>query len=216
MLIKTIIQKVYSIIFGLSNNISNYIIHVGDSPPCRDNSEPPRWGTKEVWRHPKLSEFKPPKKLPKVDLGSGDKNIEDWIHVDISKEFKPEVVCDLNFGLPFRSNSIGQIRAFSVLEHLNDIVNIMNEIWRVCADGAIISIYVPHCRSIMASADPTHRNLFNEESFQYFCRNGNHYWIHESYGIKCCFDLIEETIHHNYRYGNIMVRLRAVKKMDEN
>ena len=206
--IKKIIKRV---LYRISKH--KQVIHIGDSPPCRENSHPPKWGTTEIWCHPKLSEFKPPKNLFKVDLGSGDRKIEDWIHLDISEVFKPEIVSDLNSGLPFRSNSIGELRAFSVLEHLNDTISFMNEIWRICADGAIISIYVPHCRSTMGSADPTHKKLFNEESFQYFCRNGRHYRLHESYGIKCCFDMIQENIYHHYRHGNIKVTLRAIKNM---
>lgn len=207
MFIKSRLKKLYrKISFRL-----NTIEHKGEFPPSRQNVRPPKWGKREIWRHPKLSEFNPPKNFSKVELGAGDKKLEGWINVDISDEFKPEIVCDINSGLPFKNDSIGEVRAFSVLEHLDETIDCLNEIWRVCADGAILCIYVPHCRSTMGVADPTHKKLFNEESFQYFCRNGNHYRLHESYEIKCCFDLIEETIYHHYRSGHIKVRLRAIK-----
>lgn len=58
--------------------------------------------------------------------------------------------------------------AFDVIEHLGDIVRVMEEIHRVCEDGACVRITVPHFSCNNAFTDPTHRHYFSYFSFNYF------------------------------------------------
>jgi SAM-dependent methyltransferase len=148
----------------------------------------------------------------KINLGSGDKKYQEFINFDISKEFHPDICGDVN-ALPIADSVISEVLAKHILEHIPDIIRGMNEIWRICKDGAIINIEVPHQSSPMAFADPTHKRIFNEESFKYFCSNGEHYWIHKSYGIYCDFTLISQNVEPDRSGHNIMgVKLRANKK----
>lgn len=147
----------------------------------------------------------------KLNLGGGREKLEGFINIDISTQFTPDILHDLEKGIPFGDSSVDMIRAHHFLEHIPDTIAIMNEIWRVCKDGAMVEITVPHQDSLMAFADPTHKRIFNEESFGYFCSNGEHYWIHESYGILCDFTLIDQTVKIHRRYGEITVKLRANK-----
>ena len=84
----------------------------------------------------------------------------------------------------------------------------------MCKHDAIVRITVPHEKSLMAHADPTHKKVFNEESFKYFCLNGEHYWIHKLYGIRCKFILLDQEICTEKRFGYIKVTLKAVKNDD--
>jgi len=150
----------------------------------------------------------------KLNLGGGDKKYSGFLNVDISPEYEPDVLCDLRKGIPIPDNSVEEIIASHIIEHLPDTKDIMNEIWRVCKNNAIISIIVPHERSLMAHADPTHKRVFNEESFKYFCLNGEHYWIHKSYGIKCKFILLDQEVCTERRFGYLKVTLKTVKNND--
>jgi len=148
---------------------------------------------------------------PLVNLGSGWKKREGWINIDLSPVHRPELICDISKGLPFADDSVDALLAEHLLEHLPDTVFVMNEIWRVCKDGALVEIEVPHQDSLMAFADPTHKRYFNEETFEYFCVNGEHYHSHESYGIHCRFELLEERVYRHRRFGNVRVKLGVLK-----
>lgn len=150
--------------------------------------------------------------MVKIELGSARSHPIGFTTIDISPEFKPDIVCDLENGIPFDDNSVEEVRATHFLEHISDTIFMMNEIWRVCENGAIVNIIVPHQDSLMAFADPTHKRVFNEESFKYFCSNGEHYWSHISYGIKCNFILEKLNVNTDRRYGIVDVKLRAIKE----
>lgn len=149
--------------------------------------------------------------MTKLNLGSGNSRCDGFLNLDISEEFSPDIVCDLSQGIPLKDNSVDEIKANHIIEHLSDTIFIMNEIYRVCKHDAIVNIEVPHQNSKMAFADPTHKKIFNEESFKYFCSNGEHYWIHKSYGINCNFELISQKISKHKRYGYVRVKLRCIK-----
>lgn len=150
--------------------------------------------------------------MTKLNLGSGNDYKKGWVNIDISEEFSPDIVCDLSTGIPYGDSSVDEIYAHHFLEHIADTIFMMNEMWRVCKNGAKVHIEVPHQDSLMAFADPTHKRIFNEESFKYFCSNGEHYWIHKSYGIKCNFELLHQTVVKDKRHGHIKVLLKTIKK----
>jgi predicted SAM-dependent methyltransferase len=149
--------------------------------------------------------------MVKFNLGCGYSKYEGFINIDISDVSSPDIICDLEKGLPFKDDCADEIVANHVIEHLTDTIFIMNEIWRVCKHTGIVNIEVPHQASKMAFADPTHKRVFNEESFKYFCSKGEHYWIHKSYGIYCNFELVGQKINTHKRYGYVRVKLRAIK-----
>ncbi len=69
---------------------------------------------------------------------------------------------------PFADNRFDQVYAFDVIEHLADVVAAMEELHRICRNGASIEISVPHFSSGNAFTDPTHRHFFSRFSFDYF------------------------------------------------
>jgi predicted SAM-dependent methyltransferase len=142
----------------------------------------------------------------KANLGCGSKKMKDCINIDISDEFNPDMICDITKGITLDDDSVDEVWAIHILEHINDIIFVMNEIWRICENGAIIHIEVPHQNNPMAFADPTHKRVYNEESFQYFCSNGKHYRIHKSYGIICDFTMLEQ-----YTYGSNLKKVLRIK-----
>lgn len=104
-----------------------------------------------------------------LNIGCGRKPIPGAINLDITNETRPDIVHDLNDRpWPLADNQFAEVHAYDVIEHLDDILGAMEEIYRVCRKGARIFITVPHFSSSNAYSDPTHRHHFGMCSFDYF------------------------------------------------
>ena len=82
----------------------------------------------------------------------------------------------------------------------------MEEIHRVCKNGAQVFIGVPHVKSKWAVGDISHVKFFNELSFLFFCKgrliNGS------NYGIKADFDIENITLNAELL---MFIKMKAVK-----
>ncbi len=105
-----------------------------------------------------------------VDLGCGPKKMKGAVGMDIvGIPGIVDVVADMTVGLPFKDNSLDGIYAFHVLEHFDNFLAVMEEIWRVCKHGGRAFIKVPHASSpYMTWKDPTHRRGLTLATFDYF------------------------------------------------
>jgi SAM-dependent methyltransferase len=104
-----------------------------------------------------------------LNIGCGRKPMKDALNLDVSAEVGADVVHDLTkVPWPLPSSRFREVFAFDVIEHLPDIVPVMEEIHRVCQPGARVHITVPHFSSANAFTDPTHRHQFSCFSFDYF------------------------------------------------
>jgi SAM-dependent methyltransferase len=113
--------------------------------------------------------FAVPAGCRKLCLGSGRKQQDGAVNVDIVASTNPDIVHDLNrTPWPLPSDQFDECHAYDVIEHLNDIVATMEEIHRVCRNGAVVRITVPHFSSGNAFTDPTHRHYFSCFSLNYF------------------------------------------------
>ncbi len=105
----------------------------------------------------------------RVDLGCGNRKIKGTLGVDTVRVPGVDVVADLNSGLPFRESSVDAIYSYHILEHMDDFLATMNEIWRFCRPGALVYIKVPHAASSFVTwKDPTHRRGLSIATFAYF------------------------------------------------
>ena len=81
----------------------------------------------------------------KLHLGSGSRYLENWVNVDINKDIKADIHQDLNkFPWQIKANSVDEIRMFHLWEHLEYVYDVLDEMHRVCKNGALIHIRVPH------------------------------------------------------------------------
>jgi SAM-dependent methyltransferase len=104
-----------------------------------------------------------------LQLGSGRKYCPDAVNVDLGAATAPDLIHDLDqTPWPFPADRFDEVWAYDVLEHLNDVVAAMEEIHRVCRDGAVVRITVPHFSCSNAFTDITHRHYFGRFSFAYF------------------------------------------------
>ena len=73
----------------------------------------------------------------------------------------------------------------NVLEHLNDTIKPIEELWRITKNKGIIKIWVPLYPSIGCFADPTHKQTFTYMSFNYFREeDGLNYYSCARFKIK--------------------------------
>ena len=98
---------------------------------------------------------------------------------------------DIERGLPFGDNTFDEVVSSHTIEHIRDLIFVMNEIWRVCKPGAIVRLTVPYYKSPDAYRDPTHVRFFTEDSLQYFCGFVDDF---SDYGIRCRFELVGQAI----------------------
>lgn len=114
--------------------------------------------------------------MPKLNLGSGrDSSISGAVTVDIRPATSPDVVHDLNvFPWPLDDEAFDVVYCKDVLEHLDDLVKVMEEIHRVSRPGAVVHITTPHFSCANSFTDPTHRHHFGLRSFDYF--TGQNQW----------------------------------------
>jgi len=108
----------------------------------------------------------------KLNLGCGNTRKERYIGVDIAKKGTADIVCDLNKAMPFRYNSIEEIYMSHVLEHLDDPVKTMEELYRILAPGGMLKLVLPFPSAAIAK-NMLHRHGFMPNDFAMFDRESN-------------------------------------------
>lgn len=104
--------------------------------------------------------------LMRIDLGGRIGCPPDYLSVDLHSA---DIIEDLNRPWEeFEDNSVGVIRAYHILEHLDDPIHFFNEAYRVLAPGGFLLIEVPSVNGMGAFGDPTHKKFFNLLTFEYF------------------------------------------------
>jgi len=130
------------------------------------------------------------KDLVKVDICCGPFKKPGFIGVDIVACPGVEIVCNLNEWFPFEDSSVDHLRAHDAIEHLFDKIKTMNEIYRVCKNGATVDIKVPSTDGRGAFQDPTHVSFWNRNSFDYYSSdNQTLFQLCKQYGFKGNFHI---------------------------
>lgn len=120
----------------------------------------------------------------KINLGSGKDFREDYLNIDISGQWRPDIVADVSRAFPkngaeqFSTRRFGDITLTEgmfdeiicndVLEHVADLVATMTNCLGLLKTGGQFRINVPYDLSHGAWQDPTHVRAFNEKSWLYY------------------------------------------------
>ncbi|MGE3174598.1 MAG: hypothetical protein AB7O97_18345 [Planctomycetota bacterium] len=126
-----------------------------------------------------------------LHVGSGKSFRAEWLNLDVSPMWRPDVVWDLNTPLPaardgrecgtvavpserFGTVELGprmfrEVVAIDVLEHIRELTTAMTTILHLLEDGGVLRASVPYELSLGAWCDPTHVRAFNERSWVYYC-----------------------------------------------
>lgn len=105
----------------------------------------------------------------KINLGCGKDKRKGYVNVDSSSLVKPDKVWNLEkTPLPFKDNSVDEVLAHHVLEHINNLIPLMHDLRRICKKGAKIKIKTPFYSAWGQFNDPTHVRFFTPFTFNYF------------------------------------------------
>ena len=105
-----------------------------------------------------------------LNLGCGSQKFPGVTGVDRYPSSSADVLAELTRSLPFANHSADRIVCSHLLEHVPDLVALMEEIHRVLVPGGTAWIEVPYFAHHDSFRDPTHRRFFTWESFDYFVR----------------------------------------------
>ena len=123
-----------------------------------------------------------------IDIGCGPNKNQGFIGIDHYKFDGVDIVRDLRRGLPFSDSTIEGVLAKHILEHFDgeDLIFIVEEIWRVCKHQSKVYVEVPAADSPNCGKDFTHKKKdWDEWSFQMWEKKNGEYIIERGpvYGI---------------------------------
>jgi SAM-dependent methyltransferase len=124
-----------------------------------------------------------------LELGCGFSKAPGAFGVDIIPGSQADLVHDLDkFPYPLEDSSWDRIICLDVLEHVDDVVKTIEEIWRISRNGALVEISAPFMSSVHYHTDPTHKRAFTSRSFDYFCPGRP---LHRYGYSKATFEIID-------------------------
>lgn len=154
----------------------------------------------------------------KLNIGSGYKRYTGFTNIDSDKNCNPDILINLDdehLILPFEDNSVDEIKAYHILEHIGSgYLRLLQEIYRVCKPGAILDIHVPHPNHEVYLNDPTHKRPITVEGFRLFSkkvnrleieRNGTSSTLGIMLGVD--FEIVDFNYIYDGFYDNIVPRL---------
>jgi len=149
----------------------------------------------------------------KLNLGCNDDIRDGYINIDCYPvEGKDITIMDLTKGIALPDNSVDEIIAYDVIEHLPDKIKTMNELWRVLKPKGQVDIIVPTTDGKGAWQDPTHVSFWNRNSFFYFTKGDEHFTrFKKGNGIIGGFSVVNEQ---EQRIANFVAKLRIVLRKE--
>lgn len=113
----------------------------------------------------------------RMELGSGpckDQEPKSLFKLDQDAYPGIDIVADLNHPLHLIPDGIvDYIYTRHTLEHIQNLIGLMEEIHRIISKDGIVNIVVPHYSNTYGHSDPTHVRLFGVGSMYYFCNDHN-------------------------------------------
>ncbi len=110
-----------------------------------------------------------------LDVGCGQNKFFGATGIDFAANSVADVRHDLNvFPYPLADSRYEVILLRNVIEHLQNIVRLMEEVHRIGRPGADIVITTPHFSSLYSYQDPTHVRHLALDSMDYFSEATKH------------------------------------------
>jgi len=108
----------------------------------------------------------------KLNVGCGHNIIEGWTNLDWSPADGVDIVFDLETcrdnPIPLEDDSVDEFLISHVLEHIVNVLPLMEELYRIATPDAVCYVRVPDGASDTAWEDQTHVRAYHPGSFQYF------------------------------------------------
>lgn len=103
----------------------------------------------------------------KLDLGCSYHKKPGFIGIDILRTEDVDVLADA-CNLPFKDNTFTEIYSQYVLEHVADNLSSIQEMYRVCQNGATIQLILPHATCPAFYDDITHVHKYSSRTWEHF------------------------------------------------
>lgn len=131
-----------------------------------------------------------------LDIGCGRDKLPGSVGLDHMPLPGVDVVCDLSERLPFENSEFEVVYSNQVLEHVPNMIGLIEEIHRILVPGGLLVAHVPYFRSSWAAVDPTHVRNFTLGSLDYFVEGS---FAHEGYRFSdVSYSKIEVFLDSNY------------------
>lgn len=143
-------------------------------------------------------------RLRRLNIGCGKDYRNGFINIDNNPLVKPDIVRDIEKGLPFEDNSVDEIFCPHALEHIHDLKFVLSEFYRVCKKGAKITIIVP----LMDASDMTHVRFFSKDTFRTLTEPS--YWSNTYYYVGK-YKEISKTFSQLKTYEEMTIVLEVIK-----
>lgn len=123
----------------------------------------------------------------RLELGGGLAPAPGHVNIDLIPT--ADIVWNLNKGLPptIENCSVDGIRASHLIEHLDSIIPLMNDCFRVLKKGAVMELSTPLAGTTQFWQDPTHKRGYVQDTFLYFIENSPFGKEQAEYGITARF-----------------------------
>jgi SAM-dependent methyltransferase len=146
----------------------------------------------------------------KANLGCGFEKLKGFDNYDISPVCRPDKILDLNvekWDIP--DDEYDHIVAKDVLEHVDDLIHVIKEMYRISSHGAVWEVQVPHWRCDNFIDDPTHKNAISARTFELFdmkktLENLQRKLSHSYYAIEYNIDI--EVCEVKYDFTDVWMR----------
>ncbi|MGH8678927.1 MAG: class I SAM-dependent methyltransferase [Burkholderiales bacterium] len=120
-----------------------------------------------------------------LDVGCGRNKFPGAIGIDFAQNSLADIMHDLNkFPFPIEENSFDVVLCRNVIEHIQDVVGLMEEIHRIGRNSADVVITTPHFSSLYSYQDPTHLRHLAFDSMDYFTEETKHSNFYSSKRFK--------------------------------
>jgi hypothetical protein len=155
----------------------------------------------------------------RLNLGCGSSKMPGWVNVDKIAASGPDQVVDLEaLPWPWPDDSVDEVLLAHVLEHLgartDAYLGIIKELYRVCRNGATVTIIVPHPRHDFFLDDPTHVRTITPDGLVMFSQQQNREWMAKGaantplgvyHGVDFAFVSVKDTLD-EYWHGRVQRR----------
>lgn len=104
----------------------------------------------------------------KLNVACGFKKYQDFINIDSDPRVNPDIVRNIERGLPFSDNTCELILSEHTLEHVSpDLIHfVMFEFWRVLNNKGKLKVVVPIGKGL--SNSPEHKSFWDYKSWIFF------------------------------------------------
>jgi SAM-dependent methyltransferase len=116
--------------------------------------------------------------MKRLNVGCGSKILPGHVNIDIIDLPGVDITHNLNkVPYPFKNEEFDLIYADNILEHLENTIEVIEELHRILKPKGRLIIKVPHFTSHDAWAHPQHSNVFAIDSFDFFVKGTYRYKV---------------------------------------